>query len=219
MEQCGLLAIEYEGLDNICGDIDFWRKHAHPLLLQASPAQRYQVLRAVLDQLRKDLVLDAALLQSQRVEQLEREVRQAIKDPWCFDEYERHDNLNKACWASTSTAKTGKGVVKLTPRSKIGRFLRSPQAWPWRSENLSEADYNLLIQTLVQALADAGYLLQSGQDVQLRIDAMVWTAQLVQHIPPDPLTSKRLQGSEVTEIGVNQFFQEFFVHDLLRLNS
>jgi hypothetical protein len=207
LEQCGLLAIEYEGLDNICGDIDFWRKHAHPLLLQASPAQRYQVVRAVLDQLRKDLVLDADLLQSQRIEQLQKEVRQAIKDPWCFDEYER---LNEAHWASTSTAKTGKGVVKLTPRSKIGRFLRSPQAWPWRSENLSEADYNLLIQTLVQALADAGYLLQSGQDVQLRIDAMVWTAQLVQHIPPDPLTSKRLQGSEVTEIDVNQFFQEFY---------
>lgn len=208
LEQCGLLAIKYEGLGDVCRAEEFWQNHAHPILLQASPPQRETVIRAVLDQLRKDLVLDAELLQPQRLEQLKREVRQAIKDPWSFDLYEK---LHEARWASTSTAaEPGQGGMKLTARSKIGRFLRSPRAWPWRSENISEADYGSLIQTLVIALADAGYLLREGQEVQLRIDALLWTAQKATHIPPDPMTSKRLQGSEDAQIAVNQFFQDFY---------
>ena len=215
LEQCGLLAIEYEGLQEVCGftlsiaegATEFWQKHSHPILLQATPQQRYAAIRAFLDQLRKDLVLDAELLQPQRIEQLKREVRQAIKDPWSFDEYER---LNEARWASTSTTKAGRDTIKLTVRSKIGRFLRSTHSWPWRSETISEADYDSLIRTLITALADAGYLLQESQDVQLRIDAMIWTAQKASHIQPDPMTSKRLQGSAGAQIEVNRFFQDFY---------
>lgn len=207
LEQCGLLAIEYEGLQEVCGATEFWQKHPHPILRQATPEQRCVVIRAVLDQLRKDLVLDAELLQPQRIEQLKREVRQAIKDPWSFDVYEV---LNEARWASTLTTGQGRGVIKLTARSKIARFLRSHRAWPWRSENISEADYDGLIRILVKALADAGYLLQEGQDVQLRIDAMIWMAQKASYIQPDPMTSKRLQGSEDVQIKVNQFFQDFY---------
>lgn len=207
LEQCGLLVIEYEGLENVCGADEFWQRHSHPILLQASPEKRYEVIRSVLDQLRKDLVLDAELLQPQRVEQLKKEARQAINDPWCFDEYER---LNEARWASTSTAKVGRDTIKLTARSKIGRFLRSSQTWPWRDQNISEADYDSLIKTLVAALADAGYLLKEGQDVQIRIDAMFWRTQKASHIQPDPMTSKRLQGSEDVQLEVNRFFQEFY---------
>lgn len=207
LEQCGLLGIEYEGLEEVCGATELWQKHSHPILLQASPEQRYEVIRAVLDQLRKDLVLDAELLQPQRVEQLKKEVRQAIKEPWCFDEYER---LNEARWASISTAKAGRDLIKLTARSKIGKFLRSAQTWSWRDQNISEADYDSLIKTLIAALADAGYLLQEGQDIQIRVDAMIWRAQQASHIKPDPMTSKRLQGTEDVQLEVNQFFQEFY---------
>lgn len=205
LEQCGLLAIEYQALGDVCRAEEFWQKHSHPVLLQASPSQREATIRAVLDQLRKDLVLDAELLQPQRLEQLKREVKQAIKDPWSFDPYEK---LHEARWASTAAA--SEGGMKLTARSKIGRFLRSPRAWPWRSENISEGDYASLIRTLMTALADAGYLLQEGQEVQLRIDALLWTAQRATYISPDPMTSKRLQGSEDAQIAVNQFFQNFY---------
>ena len=207
LEQCGLLAIEYEGLEDVCCATDLWEKHSHPILLQATPEQRCSAIRAVLDQLRKDLVLDAALLQPQSVEHLKREVRQAVKDPWRFDEYER---LNEARWASISATQSGKDTAKLTARSKVGQFLRSPKAWPWRTESVAEDDYGSLIKTLVSALADAGYLLKEGQLVQLRIDSMLWTAQKVSHVQPDPLTSKRLEGSDDAPVAVNKFFQDFY---------
>lgn len=215
LEQCGLLKIEYDGLEAICGETALWAQYPHAILLQASPAQRYAVICAFLDQLRKDLALDAVLLQSSGLEELKKNVDQLIKEPWCFD---RQEKLHEARWASTAVGKsgkdtgknTGKDTVKLTARSKIGRFLRSPQAWPWLNENLSEADYDRLIATLITILADSGYLLRSGQKVQLRISAMLWKAAQASHIQPDPLTTKRLPGSEDRQLAVNSFFRAFY---------
>lgn len=210
LEQCGLLAIDYDGLEDICAHVDLWQKHSDPILLQASPQQRYHAIAAVLDQLRKDRVLDAELLQPQRVEQLKKEVRQAIKDPWCFDESE---DLVPAPWASTSTAKTKQYTVKLTPRSKIGKFLRSAQTWPLWGRNLSEIEYQNLIKNLIAALADSGYLVREGDKVQLRVDAFVWRSQNVDFIRPDPMASKRLQGDEDVSVEVNRFFRNFYDRD------
>ncbi|URD53754.1 hypothetical protein [Chroococcidiopsis sp. CCNUC1] len=37
LEQCGLLAIEYDGLEAECANEALWQKHCHPILLQATP--------------------------------------------------------------------------------------------------------------------------------------------------------------------------------------
>ncbi|WP_239113096.1 DEAD/DEAH box helicase [Halomicronema sp. CCY15110] len=207
LEQCGLLAIQYEGIDEVCASEQLWERHPHPLLRQATPQQRCDVVKALLNQLRKDLVLDAVLLQPANIDQLLREVNQAIADPWCFDAFER---LHEARWATTTPNGTRKVQVKLTARSKIGRFLRSERAWPWLNQPISEDDYSRLIHALVTALADAGYFLQEENRIQLRVDSLQWIACKATHISPDPMTSRRLQGSEDSQIRVNQFFQDFY---------
>ena len=214
LEQCGLLAIEYKQLQQTCKDLTSWQQYPHPILLQATPEQRLTAARALLDQLRKELVIDTALLQPNRVKQLKREVAQAIKDPWRFDANER---LHEASW--TSLVSSDKDRIKLTPRSKIGHFLRSPDAWSWLQEPLSEPEYCSLIEALVNVLCQAGYLKREGSQVQLRIDAMVWQAQKVNRIPADPLTSKRLQGSENYQRSVNRFFQDFYQGNAQFLHS
>lgn len=208
LEQCGLLAIQYEGIDEVCASVPLWERHPHPLLLQATPPQRCDVVKAFLDQLRKDLALDALILQPESIDQLLKEVNQTIADPWCFDTFER---LHEARWATTNPKKNDKKAqVKLTARSKIGRFLRSDRAWPWLNQSITEDDYNRLITALVSALADAGYLLKEDDRVQLRVDSLQWTACKSTHIAPDPMTSRRLQGSENIHIKVNEFFQDFY---------
>jgi ATP-dependent helicase YprA (DUF1998 family) len=214
LEQCGLLAIEYKQLQQTCKDLTSWQQYPHPILLQATPEQRLTAARALLDQLRKKLVIDTALLQPNRVKQLKREVAQAIKDPWRFNANER---LHEASW--TSLVSSDKDRIKLTPRSKIGHFLRSPDAWSWLQEPLSEPEYSSLIEALVNVLCQAGYLKREGSQVQLRIDAMVWQAQKVNRIPADPLTSKRLQGSENYQRSVNRFFQDFYQGNAQFLHS
>jgi superfamily II DNA/RNA helicase len=211
LEQCGLLAIEYIELESTCKNSNLWQKYRHPVLLQASPAQRYTVAKAFLDYLRKELVIDAAILQPERLEQLKREVEQTIKDPWKFDPYEL---LHEAKWATTiggeQKAKSAKTPVKLTFRSKIGRFLRSNRAWNWLQQPLAEADYKLLIDALIDALADSGYLKKDGKEIQLQIDVMRWKSTKVNEIPPDLLASRRFQGNADQAIFVNKFFQNFY---------
>ncbi|WP_250122225.1 DEAD/DEAH box helicase [Chroococcidiopsis sp. CCMEE 29] len=216
LEQCGLLVIEYDELGTVCEQLQLWQQHSYPLLLQATPAQRLFVTKALLDHLRKELTLDAALLQSDRLDQLKREVAQAIKDPWKFDTDER---LHIATWASIASGDWERVKVKLTSRSKIGRFLRATATWPWLQQPLSEPEYNSLIQALINVLCTAGYLKLEGTQVQLRIDCMIWQAQTVDKIPVDPLVSKRLQGSEDSQLEVNRFFQDFYQGNAQQLHS
>jgi len=216
LEQCGLLVIEYEELEQTCVNTQLWEQYPHPLFLQATPNQRLVATIALLNQLRKELVIDAALLQPDRIEQLKREVTQAIKDPWTFDSNER---LHEATWTSTVSGDTSRVKVKLTAGSKVGRFLRSLAAWPWLQQPLLESEYDSLINALLNVLCSAGYLKREGPQVQLRIDAMIWQAQKLDQIPADPLASKRLQGSEESLIEVNRFFQDFYEGNAQLLHS
>ncbi|MBW4637884.1 MAG: DEAD/DEAH box helicase [Gloeocapsa sp. UFS-A4-WI-NPMV-4B04] len=207
LEQCGLLAIEYDGLLEQCVNNALWQKHRHPVLLQASPQERFIASLAFLNQLRRELAIDAKLMQPDQQDQLKSDVFQTIKEPWVFDENEQ---FYKATWATTTSGTNEKAKVKLTPKSKIGRFLRSPKAWPLRSQPLTDEEYNSLIAALINALCDAGYLVQQKSEVQLRIDSLLWKAKLLNEIPPDLLTSRRLQGNEDNRVPVNSFFQKFY---------
>ncbi|MGI0491372.1 DEAD/DEAH box helicase [Alkalinema pantanalense CENA528] len=209
LEQSGLLAIEYLDLQEICDTIDHWQ---HPILRQATPQQRFRATKALLDQLRRELAIDAALLQPTRLEQLKRDVQQSIAEPWSFDEFEM---LHKATWAisksqNTANAKAQDRGIKLTAKSKVGRFLKSSKAWDWLTDSISDREYDNLIRSLLNTLRNAGLLLEKDSAFQLRIEALIWRSQLTDTIPADPLTSRRLQGEEDAFLSINQFFQNFY---------
>lgn len=211
LEQCGLLTIEYKHLESTCNDREIWQKHRHPILLQASPSQRYFVVKTFLDYLRKELVIDAKLLQPEKLEELKIKVEQTIKESWQFD---LPETLTDAKWATTVSGeekgKFTKNTVKLTFRSKIGSFLRSHKAWNWLQKPLCESEYKLLIESLIDALTDSGYLIKNGKKIQLAINSMSWKSTKINQIPPDPLSSRRLQDQEEKLLSVNEFFQKFY---------
>lgn len=213
LEQSGLLSIEYLGLQEICETDSYWQKDA--VLSQADSAQRFNAAKAVLDHLRKELAIDAALLQSKELEELKRSVRQTIAEPWCFDEFELLPEANWATIESSSTSgKSRQRLTKLTAKSKIGRFLKSIKTWSWRNVPLSEPEYDHLIIALLNLLRDAGLLLQKEKNYQLRIEAMQWRSEMLQTIPTDVLTSRRLQGDEASEVAINTYFQNFYSQPL-----
>ena len=216
LEQSGLLSINYKNLQRTCENSRLWQKHSHSILLQATPGQRYQAIKPVLDQLRRELALDAELLQESNKDKLIRSVRQALKDPWRFSENEQ---IYTARWASSTATGTGNSIIKLTPTSSVGKYLRSPHTWPWLSENLNKEDYKLLIDTILAALTDSGFLKNNKQGVQLRVDCLVWTAQRVENIAPDPLSKKYIQGSDEGSMRVNPFFQNFYSQGGVGLGS
>jgi len=151
--------------------------------------------------------------------ELRKEVIQALKEPWKIEKYEY---LHSAKWATTDS-KNHKyknfDIIKLTARSKIGKFLRSPSSWDWLLQPLTEAEYDELIAALIGVLKDAGYLYGQPQGVQLKINSLAWIASQLEQIPVDPLASRRLQGDESTHILINSFFQNFYQNNAHNIKS
>ncbi|MGL4503894.1 MAG: hypothetical protein ACRCU2_32835, partial [Planktothrix sp.] len=117
LEQCGLLAIEYSNLENKCQDAhQLWQKFPNSILLQASPEQRFTVIKTFLDQLRRELVIDVQLLQPQETDKLKREVNQALKEPWTIDLNQVLHEARVATLVSGTNQNKGKNKapVKLT---------------------------------------------------------------------------------------------------------
>jgi superfamily II DNA/RNA helicase len=209
LEQCGLLEIEYDGLAVLCDDRSVWEKHPHHLLLQANPQQKYTIVKTFLDYLRKQLVIDAKLLQKEELDKLKREVNQALNYKWKFDSQER---FHEAKWATLIAGDSSdKNRVKLTGQSKIGRFFKSDRAWSWLTSPLPEPEYQQLINSLIDLLCNSGYLVQnSKKEIQLCINSIIWKASKIDRLPVDILSSKRLQGKEDKGQRINQFFQAFY---------
>jgi superfamily II DNA/RNA helicase len=212
LEQCGLLKIDYSGLEEVCHDPKPWEAYPNALLQQSSPQERYQAAKILLDNLRRELAVDADLLQPDHTEQFTKEVNQILNDQWKFGDREKPRSALWASLTANNNPRRSKETIKLTPRSKLARFLRDPSTWSSLTQPLSETDYESLIQTFVMILAKSGYLLydRENQRVQLCVSTMVWRSQKVPVIEPDPLNRKNLEGSEARPLPANKFFQDFY---------
>ena len=225
LEQCGLLQIQYAGLQTACENQELWQICAHPILLQAFPQERFIAIKELLDLLRRELAIDAELLQEDRVERLQREVAQSIRDPWKFEQNEllytaKSARVAKDEVGTKSSSKANKReAIALSKRSRIGRFLSSSAAWSSLTEPLSEPAYQELLEKLITALSASGFLTGDAKSVQLRLAKIEWHAVKLDRIPTNLLTSKRLQGSTNNQTNTNQFFQNLYQRDATRIKS
>ncbi len=128
LEQCGLVRIDYPGLDELAEDEGLWLDA--PAIADANPERRAMVLRAVLDHLRSELAIDADCLTPDRTKQLTQRVNQWLRDPWSVDEYERLRTSKIALLPGVAAERGEDGATfGLTFRSAIGRYLRSKHTW------------------------------------------------------------------------------------------
>jgi hypothetical protein len=68
LEELGLLRVEYRGLDALCQDQPAWQ--FNPVMSAKNPQERLIILRAILDQFRRKLAINARALQEQAQTQL-----------------------------------------------------------------------------------------------------------------------------------------------------
>ena len=120
LEQCGLLTIQYDSLSEVCREPSVWA--GHPVLAQASPATRERALYAFLDYLRREMAIDATILDPNEHGELRRRVEQSLKEPWAFDKDDRlRDSLIFVLPASAPESDRERSTA---PTSRIARYLR-----------------------------------------------------------------------------------------------
>jgi superfamily II DNA/RNA helicase len=207
LEQCGLLKLEYEGLEDVCKNTEYWAGNA--VLSAATPENRFKVAKAFLNHLRYSLAMNARWFEGVHHQTLIREVNATLKDPWTFDDDER---LTESKWFAWGDGEPRD--AKLSDKSVIGRFLRSPRAWANVTAMLSADDYERLLREFVRVLNQAGYLdFQADGDnyrIQLRIDTLQWVQDDGKPHAIDPIRSVRMTGMDEPVKEANEYFSELY---------
>jgi superfamily II DNA or RNA helicase len=221
LEQCGLLRIDYLDLEELCHDPEPWQ--AHPVLRDCPPDQRVWTIRAVLEHMRRELAIDAPCLDRDQQGELVRKVTAALRDPWTFAEEESNDLRTATRFVVPSDDPLPPGGRSLGVRGRLGRFLRSPHAWPSLTEPLDEAAYEHLLQTLLDILVGTHILIdvatQGPRAVQIRRDALLWRPGDGTAPSFDPVRDRRLAGVVPIQPRVNAFFQRFYRQPLASLRT
>jgi ATP-dependent helicase YprA (DUF1998 family) len=213
LEQCGLLIIDYDGLADMCRVPEPWV--GHPVLQQASPETREKAVRAFLEHMRRELAIDALLLDPDEHSELIRRVQGSLREPWAFDQDDRIYS------SSVFLLPGGNGPATERERSmgansRITRYLRRRQTWGLQAD-LSPRDGELLIAALVRVLR-GNYLTVvpaaggQGEGVQLMAAAMQWRLGDGTPPKPDPVRTRWMLSArlEKVERAANKFFAALY---------
>lgn len=154
LEQCGLLEITYDSLEQLCADDAPWHQ-AHPALAGASPQQREAVCKTLLDHMRRELAIKVDYLEPRHQEAVRQLASQRLRPTWGFDEDERAVHAS-VLFPRPQRPDDYRGYTYLSARSGFGQYLRRPTTFPQQGPRLRLADTERIIADLFAALRTAG---------------------------------------------------------------
>ncbi len=218
LEQSGQLRIDYDGLDELFDDEALWS--GVPMFESSTRAKRSEVIRAVLDRLRMELVIDDPSLARAGIERLEREAS-ALNQLWRpIENSLLSEQANLALLPDGEMPKQEplRRWLRLSAQSAIGRYLRDHRTWSesesdlWRA-NLGRDESRLMIDGLIKALL--GHVLRSEESrgakgVRITGSVLRWRAGDGHPARPDPTRSRAQYLWRDVEDRPNPFFVDFY---------
>jgi serine/threonine protein kinase/superfamily II DNA/RNA helicase len=148
LEQTGLLEIHYQDLDWVAERQDRWENAPrHALLRNAEPGQRAEIMRAVLDEMRRGLAIDVQYFRDD-FDTLMRASEERLVDPWVLTIQDRP--AVGTAYAQGSRPGLDRSALFFSGRGKIGKYLRRVH-FP----GLSVDDAQLIITDLLDVMAAA----------------------------------------------------------------
>ena len=180
LEQCGLLEIRYTSLDEVCQAEDLWQER-HPALASAALEERRQVVKVLLDFMRRELAIKVDYLAAEFQERIQQQSNQYLITPWALDEDEKMERGMILFPRSGGDAKAW-GQVYLSGRSGFSIYLRRPNTFRQFNQKLTLDETERIIRDLLAILAQAGLVIAvdvSEPDCpgyQLSAAAMTWHA-------------------------------------------
>ncbi len=212
LEQCGLLEIGYESLDEVCKTEDVW-KGCHQALVSADPDTRERICTVLLDFMRRGLAIQVDYLDQSYQEKMKRQSSQYLVGAWAIGEYEKLEH------ASILIPRSRKptdylGYLYMGPRSGFGKFIRRHNQFPNMPTRLSESDAESVISDLLKVLVVGGIVssIQTGSEAQGSIGYQVnsgcmrWMAGDGKRAYHDPIRKPR----ESTSGRPNRFFVDYY---------
>ncbi len=214
LEQCGLLTITYRDLDELCNDPEPW--DISPVLRDSTPEQRRHAIHTLLEHMRRDLAIDAPILEHEQQANLLRSIQACLKEdsPWVFDQDEQRSLRRATRFMLPGDQPLTATDRSLSPRSALGRFLGAPSTWPILEKPLDAAEYEALLNALLDILIGEQILTDASdrgpRSVQIRHDALCWCVGHGTPPPPDPIRTRRMAGLDPVPVQANHYFQQLY---------
>lgn len=215
LEQTGLIEIHYADLHWIAAEQPRWAGR-DALLAHAAPGQRAEIMKALLDEMRRALAIDVQYFRDD-FESLQRASEERLIDPWVLSVSDRP----KVGTAYPQPSRPGmdRSGLFLSGRGKFGKYLRRAH-FP----GLLVGDTQKIITDVLEVLCDAGLLTKLHVTPQragrrrgpaspavtgyrVAAAALVWRAGKGETGTHDPLTRTYASGEGPR---VNTFFRELY---------
>jgi ATP-dependent helicase YprA (DUF1998 family)/very-short-patch-repair endonuclease len=179
LEQCGLLEIRYESLDEACAEEDLWG-NTHPAIAQATPELRANIAKVFLDYLRRELAIKVDYLDQDYQDRMSQRSRQHLREPWGIDENERLEHAT-VIYPRSGQRDDYQGHVFVSGRGGFGQYLGRATTFPDWNNALPVDDRQQIISDLLESLRKAGIvsIADDSGDVngyQLSAAALRWVA-------------------------------------------
>jgi serine/threonine protein kinase len=150
LEQTGLLEIDYEDLGWVADKQDRW-EGTHQALRDADPALRAEVMKALLDEMRRSLAIDVSYFRDDAFDSLQRASEERLVDPWVLSSADK-PRVGTA-YPHPSRRGTDRSSLFLSARGRFGKFLRRADR---TFRDLDQDDLQLIIAELLKVLTKAG---------------------------------------------------------------
>jgi len=217
LEQCALLQIDYDHLDEIAAMDKLWTDV--PLFNQIGAGDRRELIRVTLDFFRHEFALHSeSYLTEAKIKEHATAFRERLRAPW---RYEDEDDIpSPASIRTESLARYSRRETRsIGPQSGYGRFVRR-FAQEKLKRDLKASDYQDFIEKLLAALENkAGYLTSSeaknreGKPTrlyQLKLTEVIWKPGDGQTVRADAV---KLRAYKMLTLRPNPFFQEVYRRD------
>ncbi|MEU5365857.1 protein kinase [Streptomyces sp. NPDC005925] len=218
LEQTGLLEIGYEDLDWVAARQERWAG-THRALRDADPALRAEVMKALLNEMRRSLAIDVSYFRDD-FDSLQRASEERLTDPWVLSAADRP----KVGTAYPHPSRPGmdRSALFLSARGKFGKYLRRTDT---SFKRLDAADLQLVVEELLKVLATAGLVkevseapqrsggryrrssTQTATGYRVAAQCLVWRAGRGETGTHDPLTRTYQSGDGPR---VNTFFRDLY---------
>ena len=213
LEQCGLLKISYDSLDDLCAAEDVWQEK-HPALLSASPETRARVARVLLDDMRRRLAIKVDYLDYNYQERIRRRSNQNLIPPWAVDENEEM-KYAAILFPRSRQPRDARDNAYLSARGGFGQYLRRSSTFEDHHDKLTLDETEEIIRGLLDGLVEAGIVEvvaePNGEEevsgYQVQASAMRWLAGSGTEPFHDPI---RTPDRSASGGSTNPFFVKFY---------
>ena len=218
LEQTGLLEIDYEDLDWVAAKQDRWQG-THAALRDADPALRAEIMKTLLDEMRRSLAIDVSYFRDDAFDSLQRASEERLVDPWVLASADK-PRVGTA-YPHPSRPGMDRSSLFLSARGKYGKYLRRADR---TFRDLGQDDLQLMITELLKVLAKAGLVKEveaapqragryrrtssvTATGYRVAAQSLVWRAGKGESGAHDPLTRTYQSGDGPR---INTFFLHLY---------